>query len=44
MARELSDEEHEELAERLRRHNAEVLAGVIAEESPPDFVSSGQRR
>jgi hypothetical protein len=38
MARELTDEEHEQLAENLRRHNAQVLAGVIPEGSPADFV------
>jgi hypothetical protein len=38
MARLLSDQEHEELAESLRRHNAQVLDGTLPLESPPDFV------
>ncbi len=38
MARELTDQEHEELADRLSLHLQQAREGLIPADSPPDFV------
>lgn len=38
MAREMTDQEHEDLADRMTLHLQQVQAGLIPEDSPVDFV------
>lgn len=38
MAREMSDEQHEQLADRLELHDQQVMAGLIPRDSPWWFV------
>lgn len=38
MAREMSDKDHEALADSLHEHVQQVLAGAIPADSPLDFV------
>jgi hypothetical protein len=34
----MTDQEHEDYADRMELHTKQVAAGLIPEDSPPDFV------